>query len=193
MNTSDKPRFGICNINGESFGFVFVEYFWTLRQLRDAIDDHFKEIGLRQRIDYTFIEKNGWPVSTNQELILSVLDIVSNQTIRIQSGSIRISSIAPTPVVSNIKAIEDVPQMNGIPAIKYRPNDEILLSNPQKTDISQTDSVPTTQWNKKSKKNFSVRYSSISYIFSIFSKLELISSKFNHLINKLYIFMEILD
>ncbi len=130
-----------------------------MRQLRDAIDEHLKEFGARnQKLEYMFIEKNGWPVSTNQELILSVLDIIINHNICIQSGSLSISSINS---ISNSNAIvtQEAQQLFALPPINSG-NDEVINSNVQKTQDITDSIVPEKGWNKKFPKRgaFSVRY-----------------------------------
>jgi hypothetical protein len=131
-----------------------------LRQLRDTIDEHLKEFGAKnQKLEYMFIEKNGWPVATNQELLLSVLDIIVNHNICIQSGSLSISSISNTSN-SNVNAIQEAQQLFALPSIKYGSNDEAINSNVQKTQDITDSIVPGKDWNKKSTKRgaFSVRY-----------------------------------
>lgn len=56
-----------------------------------------------QRIDYKFLERHGWPVASNQELILTVLDIIVNQKICIQSESL--NSIKQNPQECNINKL----------------------------------------------------------------------------------------
>ncbi len=131
-----------------------------MRQLRDAIDEHLKEFGAKnQKLEFTFIEKNGWPVATNQELLLSVFDIIVNHNICIQSGSLSISSINNTSN-SNVNAIQEAQQVFALPPIKYSSNDEVINSNVQKTQDVTDSIVPEKGWNKKSSKRgaFSVRY-----------------------------------
>lgn len=72
--------------------------------MRETINEQFKELGIRmQRIDYKFLERHGWPVASNQELILTVLDIIVNQKICIQSESL--NSIKQNPQECNINKL----------------------------------------------------------------------------------------
>ncbi|XP_054167493.1 uncharacterized protein LOC128964866 [Oppia nitens] len=149
----EKPRLGIRNANGDCFGFIFVEYSWDLRKLRREMNDHFKRLGLNSNtIEYTYIERNGWPVAPIQESDLTVWDIIINQSICIQSGPLRMSSSSET-----MRPIENNQQLNALPSVKPSVNDD-LLSITQKSfdnNMTQIDSaiVPERRnWNKKSTK-----------------------------------------
>ncbi|CAG2105730.1 unnamed protein product [Medioppia subpectinata] len=132
-------------------------------QLRDEIDNQFKEIGLKnKKTEYIFIERNGWPVATNQEPILSVWDIIVNQNICIQSGSIKLSNIMSNGETN--RGLEEMPQLLALNGIKSQVTEELSYNNTYKTlDMTQTDSIMQPEKGSKSsgksirKSNFSVR------------------------------------
>ncbi|CAG2168635.1 unnamed protein product [Oppiella nova] len=182
--TFDKPRLGILNTNGECYGFIFVDYLWFLRQLRDIIDDHLKEI------DYTFIERNGWPVATNQERMLSVWDIIVNQNIYIRSGSIKLSNIVSNGDMN--RPIDDMPQskLMTINGSKPQANEDLQqvsyyttgMNTYKSVDLVQADSTGVispdkNSKNKSFKKGFNVSIRQTQTQTRVKSKVVRIKSK----------------
>lgn len=85
----EKRRIGIKKHLGPVVGFVFASGNITLAKLRSSINDQLL-IG-----DFTFHDRNGWPVQTIQEQTLSAWDAISHGIVTLQ-----LSSNAPTPLCS---------------------------------------------------------------------------------------------
>lgn len=81
----ENPRVGILSTQGDYLGFIFIQHHWSLHKVREAIDEQLKDINNKIRRDYTFVERNGWPVASFQEHLLTVLDILFNHHICIQN------------------------------------------------------------------------------------------------------------
>ncbi|GFY75979.1 TIR domain-containing protein [Trichonephila inaurata madagascariensis] len=81
----EKPRVGIVTSGGDAVGFVFTDLNINIKQLRETMEQQLK-ISQQMRLEYRFIEKNGWPVMASQESILSLLDIMLGQIVRIQNS-----------------------------------------------------------------------------------------------------------
>ncbi|XP_067129424.1 uncharacterized protein [Centruroides vittatus] len=81
----EQPRVGIISTDGDYLGFIFVQHHWSLHKVREAIEEQLKDINNRLRKDYSFIERNGWPVALFQEHLLTVLDLLHDQYISIQN------------------------------------------------------------------------------------------------------------
>ncbi|GBL99985.1 hypothetical protein AVEN_19457-1 [Araneus ventricosus] len=81
----EKPRVGIVTSGGDPVGFVFTDLNINIKQLREAIEQQLK-FSHQLRLEYRFLERNGWPIMASQESILSLLDIMLGQIVRIQNG-----------------------------------------------------------------------------------------------------------
>ncbi|GIX70506.1 hypothetical protein CEXT_660711 [Caerostris extrusa] len=100
----EKPRVGIVTSGGVSLGFVFTDLNINIKQLRETIEQQLK-VSEQSRIDYRFLERNGWPVMPNQESTLSLTDIMFlGQIVRIQYGERNFAitdSARPTSLLLN--------------------------------------------------------------------------------------------
>ncbi|XP_054716197.1 uncharacterized protein LOC129225728 [Uloborus diversus] len=108
----EKPRVGIVTSGGEPVGFVFTDLNVNIKQLREIMEQQLK-MSQHLKLDYRFVERNGWPVMSSQEPILSLLDIMLGQIVCIQncdrqSYSSNIDNPRPTSLMytSNNNAIE---------------------------------------------------------------------------------------
>jgi hypothetical protein len=99
---ADKPRVGIA-VGSKAVGFVFVDPSSSVSHLRDAISDqvsHFTyhnillyflqyifpfQLTSVSQVNFQFIDCNGWPVTTEQEYELTVLDLLHKSMVRINS------------------------------------------------------------------------------------------------------------
>ncbi|RWS26590.1 uncharacterized protein B4U80_08599, partial [Leptotrombidium deliense] len=82
---TDKTKIGICSVKAENIGFVFGDYFSPLQQIRSQIQEIFDENKNKQsKITFKFVDKNGWPITNNQETLLTVSDVLINQQINIK-------------------------------------------------------------------------------------------------------------
>ena len=82
-----KPRIGIAieGIKDTPIGFVFCDIDISIQQLTDEIKTQLPL--LHQNLSATnfcFIDRNGWPISKEQEGLLTVLEISSSCTVRIR-------------------------------------------------------------------------------------------------------------
>lgn len=89
---------------GQPLGFVFAHYLITIKELRELIDELLKcedvtptvppiaghgtiatiiagPISSKLPVEFTFIDKNGWPVKCVQEDKLSLLDLIINHNV----------------------------------------------------------------------------------------------------------------
>ncbi|XP_071038969.1 uncharacterized protein [Parasteatoda tepidariorum] len=83
-------------------GFVFADLNVNIKQLREIIEQQLK-LSQQMRLEYRFVEKNGWPVMSKQEPTLSLLDIMLGQIVCIQSCCSKpaVSIERPTSLVYN--------------------------------------------------------------------------------------------
>ena len=87
---AEKPRIGIVTTD-DALGFVYADLSSNVVRMRDLVDDLLRQIAANNRIyripDFKFIDKHGWPVLKTQEDLLSVLDLIVSQNVRIQFRS----------------------------------------------------------------------------------------------------------
>lgn len=123
----EKSRIGVTTSTGEPVGFIFTDLNVNLKQLRDVMEQQLK-ISQQMRLDYRFVERNGWPVMPTQELVLSLIDIMLNQVICIHNLDRHIpDSILNRPtslIPSNIypPLMDSSPQLPSLPS----PSSELL-------------------------------------------------------------------
>ena len=83
----DKPRIGIV-IEGEPdvpVGFIFCEFDTTIRQVHTEIKTQLPSLyDSLKMVPFAFLDRNGWPISREQERLLTILEISSSHTIRIR-------------------------------------------------------------------------------------------------------------
>ncbi|XP_014662779.1 PREDICTED: uncharacterized protein LOC106805611 isoform X2 [Priapulus caudatus] len=83
----DKPRIGIRKANESFVGFVFAEHNSKLSQLRSCIDEQIASHRHRHVPStqvYQFVDQNTWPISTEQESQLTVLDVLNGASVCIR-------------------------------------------------------------------------------------------------------------
>lgn len=80
----EKSRVGIVTSGGDPVGFVFTDLNVNIKQLREIMEQQLK-ISQHFRLEYRFVERNGWPVMSSQETILSLVDILLGQIVCIQN------------------------------------------------------------------------------------------------------------
>ncbi|RWS05714.1 TIR motif-containing protein-like protein, partial [Dinothrombium tinctorium] len=84
-----KPRVGVVNCNSDCLGFIFIDYLSILLSVRPTIDELLRQIAPKSmKIEYKFIDRNGWPIAQNQENLLTIYDILVNQNICIKIKSL---------------------------------------------------------------------------------------------------------
>ncbi|KAG8183491.1 hypothetical protein JTE90_001055 [Oedothorax gibbosus] len=89
----EKPRVAIVTSNGDNLGFVFTDLNINIKQLRETVEQQLK-ITQQFKLDYRFVERNGWPVTSNQETALSILDVMLGHIVYIHNGE-KQATIAP--------------------------------------------------------------------------------------------------
>jgi len=74
---------------GHALGFVFADYLTTIKDLRVLVDEVIKDSrpSTAAHIEYRFVDKNEWPVTTAQEEKLTAMDLIVNQNVCIQFKS----------------------------------------------------------------------------------------------------------
>ena len=75
------------NSNGDSIGFVFCSLEQSLLSLRASIDELLREAVAssgQTRVEFKFVDRNGWPVLTSQERTLAIPDILVNYSVCIK-------------------------------------------------------------------------------------------------------------
>ena len=116
---SDKYRLGVNTITGVPLGFIFAELEDTGQQIRQLIN---QELSFNTKKDesFQFIDRNGWPVSKNQEQVIKGWDLVMNKALRI-SGFKR-SNDEEIQEISNLDVTEGQPYNSPIRK-KKRPSE----------------------------------------------------------------------
>ena len=102
---SDKAKIGI--EEEKPLGFVFCDVTAPIDCIREEIDGILKELtgaNYDKLPDYCFVDRNGWPVLKTQESILSTLDLLRSQTIKIRFDR-PIIAIRPNSLPTNLRAI----------------------------------------------------------------------------------------
>lgn len=151
-----KPRIGIvaereCSEGGDiPLGFVFCELGARLHDLATQIvQDLVPSYPFLGRASFSFVDRNGWPISSTQEVCLTVLDVISDHQVRIRLsrqlegdaslGASSVHRLGLQAILSpSIPSIEpairtgpfsaEVPREGGAVLTRDRRVDEILIS-----------------------------------------------------------------
>ncbi|XP_076371981.1 uncharacterized protein LOC143257345 isoform X1 [Tachypleus tridentatus] len=96
----DRLPVGVMISGGECLGLIFADLNWTVRKVRDVLDELLKEIHKSIRFQYIFLEYHGWPLSLRQEPLLTLVDILVGQDIYIKYDGFSSQSVSPLSFVS---------------------------------------------------------------------------------------------
>ncbi|XP_022235190.1 uncharacterized protein LOC111083173, partial [Limulus polyphemus] len=81
----EKNRVGIILVpSGECLGFIFADLNWNVKKVRETIDGQLYDLNRHIKLEYTFLEHHGWPLTFNQELKLTLVDILIDMHISIK-------------------------------------------------------------------------------------------------------------
>ncbi|KFM73117.1 hypothetical protein X975_21094, partial [Stegodyphus mimosarum] len=178
----EKPRVGIITSTGDHIGFIFTDLNVNVKQLRDIIEQQLK-ISQRLRVEYRFLERNGWPVMPNQEPILSVVDIMLGQVVCIQSTERNSVSLLYEPGQPSIISAQTSPTKSQ-PSIEHD-----IIEDPEGSKrVPKTSRDGSTKIRTGSDKRMRLEKDNpilISYVraeaaqYALDLKQELVSLKFN--------------
>ncbi|XP_022235491.1 uncharacterized protein LOC111083317 [Limulus polyphemus] len=86
----------------ECLGLIFADLNWTVRKVREVLDELLKEIHKSVRFQYIFLEHHGWPLSLRQEPLLTLVDILVGQDIYIKYEGFSSPSAKSTSPLSSV-------------------------------------------------------------------------------------------
>lgn len=101
----DLTRFGIMSVYGEIFGFVFLDSSLSVVSIRTSIIKDLQEIHSFKSMqnNFFFCDRNGWPLTAEQEFQLTGWDIVHDNMIRIRPYKIDTKVLSSSDLELNVK------------------------------------------------------------------------------------------
>ncbi|XP_062511654.1 uncharacterized protein LOC134187529 [Corticium candelabrum] len=92
-----QSRVGVLTESGGSVGFLFIDLTATVMQLREAMK---KQISYVAKFSdgLVILDRNGWPISQDQESKLTVVDVLIGQTMYIRDSNVTKSNWLPVIV-----------------------------------------------------------------------------------------------
>lgn len=142
-------RCGVMSVYGEIFGFVFLDASLSVVSIRTNIIKDLQEIHSFKSMqnNFFFCDRNGWPVTEDQEFHLIGYDIVSDNMIKIRpykiennnkvfnSSELEINACAKRPVIdkngSTITLYEDISHVDGSATTNSNPINIINNGSPE--------------------------------------------------------------
>ncbi|XP_076364339.1 uncharacterized protein LOC143253817 [Tachypleus tridentatus] len=81
----EKNQVGIILVpSGECLGFIFADLNWNVKKVRETVDGQLHDLNKHIKLEYVFLEHHGWPLTYNQELMLTLVDILKDMHISIK-------------------------------------------------------------------------------------------------------------
>ncbi|XP_076331536.1 uncharacterized protein LOC143236824 isoform X2 [Tachypleus tridentatus] len=81
---SEKLRVGIALVPSKEYlGFIFADLNWNVKRTRESVNDLIRDINYNERLEYRFLDQHGCPLSSKQELMMTMVDILVEQHISI--------------------------------------------------------------------------------------------------------------
>ncbi|XP_076331540.1 uncharacterized protein LOC143236824 isoform X5 [Tachypleus tridentatus] len=80
----EKLRVGIALVPSKEYlGFIFADLNWNVKRTRESVNDLIRDINYNERLEYRFLDQHGCPLSSKQELMMTMVDILVEQHISI--------------------------------------------------------------------------------------------------------------
>lgn len=98
-------RCGIMSVYGEIFGFVFLDSSLSVVSIRTSVVKDLQDIHSFKSMQnsFFFCDRNGWPLTTEQEYKLTGWDLISDNMIRIRPYKIDTKVLSSSDLELNVK------------------------------------------------------------------------------------------